>query len=197
MFGRKKKEEPTKRWVITREFDISYACRVWTDYDDKRRRIHGQRDTVTVSIETHDSEHFEWIESFINEQLDLRFLLDLEDPWFAQITNAKPVFKEGNPVALSATQTLNTKEGREIKAIAVHVPETDKLIGYTLDVSDLSGPEKEFYEGFFLVHFSPTSENLTEWLYDCIQAKMSLVDVKVTRVALNETRKSAVEFQYI
>ena len=64
------------------------------------------------------------------------------------------------------------------------------LAGYNLDVSLLSGPEEEFYEGFFIVDFLPTSENLSKYLYDVAHAKMSKIDVKVARVDWFETPKS-------
>ena len=55
---------------------------------------------------------------------------------------------------------------------------------------ELSGPEEEWFEGFFIVDFLPTSENLSKWVYDCVNAKMSLIDVKTAQVDWFETPKS-------
>jgi len=93
-------------------------------------------------------------------------------------------------VSLSATQTLNTKEGRELKIIPVFVPNTDYLVGYQIDVNDLSGPEREYLEGYFLVSFVPTSEHFTEWLYNIVDVKMSKIDVQVSKISWAETPKS-------
>ena len=76
----------------------------------------------------------------------------------------------------------------------MHVPGTDHLAGYTLEVEALQGPEREFYEGFFVVDFLPTSENLSRWLFDCVQKKMSLIDVKVRRLDWFETPRSRASY---
>jgi 6-pyruvoyltetrahydropterin/6-carboxytetrahydropterin synthase len=158
-----------------------------------------------------DFKHLGWFKNFIDDNLDHKFILDLNDPWFVQILNAKPVFCKGTQAgydsagntctietgmlhSLSATQTLNTKEGRQINALPVFVPGTKHLVGYSLDVKDMSGPEEEFYEGFFIVNFLPTSENLTKWMFDCVKAKMDLINVRTTRVTLNETPKSRADY---
>ena len=74
------------------------------------------------------------------------------------------------------------------------VPGTEHHAGYSLDVSALDGPEREFFEGFFLVNFLPTSENLSRWLFDCVDAKMSLIDVRVERLDWFETPRSRASY---
>lgn len=215
MFGKKKKESsPTKRWMIDKQFDFCYGHRVWSqllnaDYCDtgdacaKCRHLHGHQGEIHVFVEAPELErgmvtdfkHLGWFKNFIDNHLDHKFILDLNDPWFVQIVNAKPVFNEsGLLTALSAVQPLNTKNGRELKVRGVYVPGTEMLAGYEIEVGDLQGPEQEFYEGFFLVNYLPTSENLTKWMYECVEAKMSLINVKVTKVTLNETPKSRAEY---
>jgi len=41
-----------------------------------------------------------------------------------------------------------------------------------------------------LVNFVPTSENLAKWLFEAVEAKMSLIDVHVSKISWNETPKS-------
>jgi len=201
------------KWVIDKQFDFCYGHRVWSqqlnadycatgDACTKCRHMHGHQGEIHVFLEADELErgmvtdfkHLGWFKNFIDDNLDHKFIIDLDDPWFVQILNAKPVYENGKLVRLSATQPLNTKEGREIKAIEVFVPGTEKLVGYALDVSDMSGPEEEYYEGFFLVNFLPTSENLTKWMYECVKAKMDLINVRTTRVTLNETPKSRADY---
>jgi len=130
------------------------------------------------------------VKKFVDDYLDHKFILSLNDPWFVNIVNAKQNWEDGNLVSLSATQTLNTKEGRELKIIPVFVPNTDYLVGYQIDVNDLSGPEREYLEGYFLVSFVPTSEHFTEWLYNIVDVKMSKIDVQVSKISWAETPKS-------
>lgn len=202
------------KWVIDKQFDFCYGHRVWSqllnaDYCEsgdacaKCRHLHGHQGEIHVFLEGNELErgmvtdfkHLGWFKNFIDDNLDHKFILDMNDPWFVQILNAQPIYsQEKELIKLSATQPLNTKEGREIKTIPVYVPGTEVLVGYSLDVSDMSGPEEEFYEGFFLVNFIPTSENLTKWLFECVQAKMALINVRTTRVTLNETPKSRADY---
>jgi 6-pyruvoyltetrahydropterin/6-carboxytetrahydropterin synthase len=201
------------KWVIDKQFDFCYGHRVWSqqlnadycatgDACTRCRHLHGHQGEIHVFLEADELErgmvtdfkHLGWFKNFIDDNLDHKFILDLDDPWFVQILNAKPVYENGKLKALSATQPLNTKEGREIKANAVFVPGTDHLVGYSLDISEMSGPEQEFYEGFFLVHFLPTSENLTKWMFEIVKSKMDLINVRTTRVTLNETPKSRADY---
>ena len=46
------------------------------------------------------------------------------------------------------------------------------------------------YEGFIVVDFVPTSENLSAWLLNIIQEKMSQINIKVSHVEFLETPKS-------
>ena len=49
---------------------------------------------------------------------------------------------------------------------------------------------KEMYEGFIIVDFVPTSENLSAWLLEIVQKKMSQIDIKVSHLEYFETPKS-------
>lgn len=46
------------------------------------------------------------------------------------------------------------------------------------------------YEGYILVDFIPTSENLSAWFLQIAQNKMSKLDIKVSSVEFAETPKS-------
>jgi 6-pyruvoyltetrahydropterin/6-carboxytetrahydropterin synthase len=88
---------------------------------------------------------------------------------------------------------------RYIPIIPVNIPGTDITIAHILDVNAscglgkevyLEGPEKEFYEGFILVNFVPTSEFLSKWIYDFVEVKMSMIGVHVSQVDFSETPKT-------
>ncbi|MEA3512500.1 MAG: 6-carboxytetrahydropterin synthase, partial [Campylobacterota bacterium] len=48
----------------------------------------------------------------------------------------------------------------------------------------------EMYEGFIIVDFVPTSENLSAWLLEIVQKKMAKIDVEVSHLEYFETPKS-------
>jgi len=147
------------------------------------------------------------VKEFPYDNLDHKFILDVNDPWFINIINAEPIWRQAlttrevqpndtvikpRPVldALHLRQPSNTSNLTELKCIPALIPGTDYLAGYNLDVSELSGPEKEFFGGFFITLFVPTSEHLSYWLFKCVKAKMDLLNVQVSRVDWFETPKS-------
>lgn len=209
-------------WIIDKQFDFCYGHRVWSqqligeycesgDNNCKCRMLHGHQGEVHVFLEADDLErgmvtdfkHLGWFKNFLDDHLDHKFILDINDPLFVRILNASPIYHnapslENEPAhslsSLRATQELNTVNTRDIYTRTVQVPGTNMFAGYQLNVSDMSGPEQEFYEGFFLVNFLPTSENLTKWMFEMVKAKMDLINVRTKRVTLNETPKSRADY---
>jgi 6-pyruvoyltetrahydropterin/6-carboxytetrahydropterin synthase len=98
-------------------------------------------------------------------------MLDVNDPLFGQLIGTRAM-------------------------IPVYIPETDQYAGSTLDLSDLepNTPEYEYYEGFFIVDFVPTSENLSSWMAELVDAKMKKLNVTVDRIDWWETPKSRSTF---
>jgi 6-pyruvoyltetrahydropterin/6-carboxytetrahydropterin synthase len=149
-----------------------------------------------------DFKHLGWLKNFLDNYIDHKFVIDLNDPWFVNIVNAEPIYEtsaekpKGSQLrCLIPRQPLNTSDQEELLVERVYVPGTNLLVGYTIDVSKLSGPEQEFFEGFFLVNFLPTSENLSKWLFTCVDAKMKLIDVKTKRIDWFETPKSRSSYE--
>lgn len=200
----------TQRWEIDKSFSFCYGHRVWvqeinTNFTEvghtcpKCRHIHGHEGLVHVHLAgtelnkqgmVEDFVNLGWCKNFLDNHLDHKFILDLNDPWAPSILSAFPKFEAGLFVGLTTLRPLNTTEGNNISAVPVFVPGTSFQVGWELDVSKLSGPEKEFYEGYFIVDFVPTSENLAKWLFDAVDAKMSLINVRVSKISWNETPKS-------
>lgn len=172
-------------WIIDKEIDFAYGHRVHTqtlngEYaDDLKcacRHLHGHEGSVRVFLTgdgldhtgmVTDFRHLEWLKKWINAYVDHRFVLDHADPLYRQMIG-----------------------DREL--IPVTVPGTDSVAGWTLDLSDLnpSSPEYEYYEGFLIVNFVPTSEKLSEWLANLVDTKMHKLGVRVQRVEWNETPRS-------
>jgi 6-pyruvoyltetrahydropterin/6-carboxytetrahydropterin synthase len=201
-------------WVIDKQIEFCYGHRVWSqqlsaefcetgDTFCKCKHLHGHQGKVHVFLESYilergmvtDFKHLGWLKNFLDDHLDHKFIVDINDPWVAGIINAYPV-TEPPPAgshwltALQPVIGLNTSDEELLKVIPVLVPDTDHLAGYEIDVSQLSGPEQEFYEGFFIVNFTPTSEHLCKWVYDLAAVKMARLGVKVSRVDWWETPKS-------
>ena len=114
-----------------------------------------------------DFRHLEWLKKWINTYIDHQFIIDKSDPLYGQIIGNKAL-------------------------IPVYVPSTNHVAGWHLDLTGLeeNTPEYEYYEGFMVVDFVPTSERLSAWMADLVQAKMSKLGVTVASIEWWETPKS-------
>ena len=201
---------PVNTWKIDKQFSFCYGHRVWSqklhgeycesgDTSCKCRHLHGHEGLVHLFLEANELEramvtdfkHLGWLKNFLDDNLDHKFIIDLNDPWFANIVGASPQFdNDGNLSHLQPVRPLNTTDEDVLSVGNVYVPGTDHLAGWELDVSKMAGPEQEVFEGFFFVNFVPTSENFSKWVFDCVDAKMSLIGVKTAQVDWFETPKS-------
>ena len=204
--------ESSAKWVIDKQFSFCYGHRVWSqllnqDYCEsgdacaKCRHLHGHEGLVHVFLEgtelergmVTDFKHLGWLKNFLDDNADHKFIIDTNDPWFPSICNLHMLagINEDHELTFKPTMELNTSDEELLTGVPVFVPGTEHLAGWHLDVSSFTeSPEKEFYEGFFFVNFLPTSENLSKWVYDCVDAKMSLIGVKTQRIDWFETPKS-------
>ena len=174
-------------WEISKEIGFDYGHRVHNqtlnkeysvDDDCVCKHLHGHRGTLQVFLSgdelvkgmVTDFKHLNWFQKFIDDNIDHKFIIDRNDPWFDNIINGKidtvQEVVEVSPgrMAGQSVEVLKINNDRMLKLIPVYVPDTETLTGYALDVTELSGPEKEFYEGFFIVNFVPTSA----FLLSCI-----------------------------
>jgi len=198
-------------FTIDKTFDFCYGHRVHqqllnTEFTEaghtvaKCRHVHGHQGKVHLFLESaalnqqgmvEDFSHLGWLKNFLDDNLDHKFILDINDPWFVGIINAYPVTEGDSWInGLQPVFPLNTSDQEFLTVIPSYVPDTNYLTGYNIDVTHLSGSEREFYEGFFLVNFLPTSENLCKWVFDAASVKMAKLGVKVSRVDWWETPKS-------
>lgn len=178
-------------WVIDKTFEFCYGHRVWTqklngeyaaDLKCACRHLHGHEGKMQVFLESNtgnldqtgmvtDFRHLEWLKQWINTYIDHQFIIDSHDPLYNQIIGNRGL-------------------------VPVKVPNTDYLAGYHLDLTGLepNTPEYEYYEGFMIVDFVPTSENLSAWMANLVEVKMSKLDVAVKQIDWWETPKSRSTF---
>lgn len=175
-------------WRIHKSIDFCYGHRVYTqrlnkdfaiDTNCKCRHLHGHQGTVVIHLSgdtlvedtgmVTDFRHLEWLKVFIDKYLDHHFVAGLEDPLIEDLV-----------------------WGHALVPVTLHGQEDEHILGWTLDLEDVEPgtPEYEYLEGFFLVDFVPTSEKLSEWIYQLTQSKMSEIGVKVDRAEWWETPKS-------
>lgn len=169
-------------WKISKSFDFCYGHRVWSqelnpefslDPCLKCRHLHGHQGKVIIYLEANklqngmvtDFKHLNWFKAFLDDVLDHKFILDLNDPLFNTLL---PHYKKD--------ELLSFDEG-------YFIPDLTKIKNEPLHI-------KEMYEGYILVDFVPTSENLSAWFLQIAQNKMKKIDIKVSSVEFEETPKS-------
>lgn len=176
-------------WEISKQFNACYGHRVFTQETNeefalnrppKCRHIHGHEGEIHVHLsaeELHPSEHMVtdfcnlgWLKKFIDDVIDHKFIFGKDDPYFGRLL-------------------------LKANLLPVYVPDTEYLVGHVFDLQQFEGKDVhhsdiEIAEGYFVVGFVPTSENLSKWMYDLVQAKMSRIGVNVSKVTWWETPKS-------
>jgi 6-pyruvoyltetrahydropterin/6-carboxytetrahydropterin synthase len=180
------------KYVIDKTLEFCYGHRVWTqklngeyaaDLQCACRHLHGHEGKVLVHLTSSsfpakldstgmvtDFRHLEWLKKWINANVDHQFILDVSDPLFDKLIHG------------SSNEKLEQ----------VHIPETNHVAGWKINLTnEIPGtPEYEYKEGFFIVNFVPTSENLSKWMAELVQVKMEPLNVKVEYIEWWETPKS-------
>lgn len=198
-------------WNIHKTIDFCYGHRTYTqrlngefanDLKMACRHFHGHEGSVKVHLQgdklnetgmVTDFRHLEWLKRFIDAHIDHQFIMDVNDPLFRMFVMTPYFTLLGEEEKLAETTPFAFVEQY---CQPIFVPETDYVIGFELKVEQFRGtdaeftPEFESAEGITVVDFVPTSENLSRWLAEFTQAKMSRLDVKVSRVEWYETPRS-------
>jgi len=171
-------------WEISKSFNFCYGHRVWTqelnkefslDSQCKCRHLHGHEATVDVTLRSNeldksgmvtDFKHLNWLKQWLDDYVDHKFIMDKNDPLYTTM------FK------------LNRDD---VSLVPVNVK---GYVGYVFEKRDKEeGYLSEYYEGFFIVDFPPTSENLSKWIYEFAKIKMKPL-CEVSSVTWHETPKS-------
>jgi 6-pyruvoyltetrahydropterin/6-carboxytetrahydropterin synthase len=178
--------------VIGKEFSFCYGHRVWSQklnseysLDDRCvcRHLHGHQGTVRVYLKgdeltdgmVTDFKHLNWLKKFIDDELDHKFIIDKDDPLY--------------DVIIPDTPTMGCQCSAERPLLIDHGTHSTIKINPDWDEN-----MKDLYEGFVVVNFVPTSENLCKWLHGIAQEKMSKLGVEVNRVQFLETPKSQANY---
>lgn len=171
-------------WTITKQFDFCYGHRVWSQKLDenlsldnkcKCRHLHGHQGVVHIALSSlhltdgmvTDFKHLNWFKKWLDDNLDHKFIMDIEDPLFP-ILFPKVIFFGESQIGQGFQGLMKP-----------HCP--------TLGLTEI---EWELYEGLVLVPFIPTSENLAFYLHRLVADKMHTL-CTVESVRFEETPKSS------
>ncbi len=169
-------------WKISKAFDFCYGHRVWSqelnadfslDPCLKCRHLHGHQGKVIIYLEANelkngmvtDFKHLNWFKAFLDDVLDHKFIIDINDPLFSTLL---PHY--------SKEELILQNEGHFCVDLSKLQKEPTHII--------------EMYEGYVIVDFVPTSENLSAWFLTIAQEKMKQLNIKVSQVEFAETPKS-------
>jgi len=171
------------KWQISKQFDFCYGHRVWSqelnvDFSLDEclmcRHLHGHQGKIIVHLQSDnlqngmvtDFKHLNWFKKFIDDVVDHKFIIDIHDPLFETLL---PHYKD--------KEHLHTMEQN------YKIPDLSQIQNEPLHI-------KEMYEGYIIVDFVPTSENLSTWLLEIVQKKMSQINILVSHIEYFETPKS-------
>ena len=171
------------KWQISKQFDFCYGHRVWSQELNKEyaldecmmcRHLHGHQGKVLVHLESDtlvngmvtDFKHLNWFKKFLDDVVDHKFIIDINDPLFPTLL----------PHYVSKQNFHTMKENYKIPDLTIVQNEPSHI--------------QEMYEGYIIVDFVPTSENLSYWLLKIVDEKMSKIGIKVSHIEYFETPKS-------
>lgn len=172
---------------ITKDFECDYGHRVHNQTLDKEysldeclvcRHLHGHRMKLSVTLSAYtltddmvtDFKHLNWLKQFIDDVVDHKFIIDMNDPMFKVIT------------------------GRDTDEVGI-VTWEDLVEFGSFELDPTTPLENEILESFVVVDFVPTSENMSKWFFEIVEAKMEQLNVIVDSVVFQETPKSKAEFR--
>jgi len=177
------------KWTIDKSFSFCYGHRVHNqtlnvNYSEDGcmacRHLHGHEGLIKISLEADklergmvtDFKHLNWFKTFLNDALDHKFIMDINDPL---IPHEVPDFCDSSG-KLDFFLLKEQSNGYFTPRLEI--------------VSSKGAAVCEKYEGFVFVDFVPTSENLAAWLLKMAQNKMKGLDVSVVAIDYWETPKS-------
>ena len=170
-------------WEISKEFDFCYGHRVWSQSLNTEfsldgclmcRHLHGHQGKVIVYLKSDtlksgmvtDFKHLNWFKKFLDDVLDHKFIIDINDPLFEILLPS-----------IEKKDLISFEEGYK-----------------RVNLSDFENEILELYESYIIVDFVPTSENISAWLLKIVQEKMKKIDIKVSKIEFLETPKTKSTF---
>ena len=170
-------------WEISKEFDFCYGHRVWSQSLNVEfsldsclmcRHLHGHQGKVIVYLKSDtlksgmvtDFKHLNWFKKFLDDVIDHKFIIDINDPLFSTLIPN-----------VDKKDLISFKEDYK-----------------TVDLTNFKNELLELYESYIIVDFVPTSENISDWLLKIVQNKMDKLNIKVSKIEFLETPKSKSTF---
>ena len=189
--------------IIDKSFSFCYGHRVHNQRLDTNftengnaclacRHLHGHEGLVKLFVEEIDTgvnikstgmvvdfKMMGWFKNFIDDTLDHKFIMDIQDPLF---------HSEFPLIENFSKHTTKMPEG-------FYIPDLTHIQNWLDSQEKLTDAQKsaifEKYEGAIFVDFVPTSENLAGWLGTIAAEKMkSIPNIRVAAVEYWETPKS-------
>ena len=171
------------KWEISKQFDFCYGHRVWSQELNKDfaldeclmcRHLHGHQGKILVHLKSKkltngmitDFKHLNWFKKFLDDTLDHKFIIDINDPLF---TTLLPHYSDKKNL-VKMPQKYKIPDLTILKNEPIHII--------------------EMYQGFIIVNFVPTSENISAWLLKIVNKRMKKLNIKVSHIEFYETPKS-------
>ena len=187
------------KWTIDKRFDFCYGHRVHNQTLNAEfsvdaclacRHLHGHQGEIKILLQgdelsngmVTDFKHMNWFKVFLDDVLDHKFIMDINDPLLAHEVPDLIKFEHFSGTTNVPKKVLDF--GLCLEHLQGYWTPNINLIG------NLDQAVYEKYEGMVFVDFVPTSENLSAWLLRIARNKMVALDVKVVAVEFWETPKS-------
>lgn len=171
------------KWEISKQFDFCYGHRVWSQTLDVEfsmdsclacRHLHGHQGRLIVYLSSDklvdgmvtDFHHLNWFKHFLDTTLDHKFIIDINDPLFETLL----------PDFADKKNLITCKDDYQRPDLEILKGKPEHLF--------------EMYEGYIIVNFVPTSENISTWLMGIVSKKMAKIDIEVSKIEFFETPKS-------
>ncbi len=158
-----------------------------------------------------DFGHLKWFKVFLKEFLDHKLIVGMEDKPFFFLLEKLDILKDGKIVIPKIgggepeAKMLTVNKYYEIEKEEFHpVPVSEIKDYHFLTFSDFNPRNTEnfkldFYQRFFdgIAFFSgsPTSENLSRFIFKLVNKKMEKLKIKCSKVSIYETESSFASYQ--
>ncbi len=198
------------KYTITKSFDFCYGHRVYVqklrnefcsigDCQCKCRHNHGHQGKVEINLSSFDDELNQqsmvvdfketgWLKDAIDTYIDHKFIIDYNDPMFDfQVVS---LFNSISETTHNTTENFITN-----CCVPVSIFTTTNFTAHIINPAlyDRTVPIGEVLEGFLIVNFVPTSEQLSEWMFESVHNKMNTI-CNVDKIDWQETPKTHAVF---
>ena len=180
------------KWNIDKEFHFEMGHRVWAQKLEHEhlslstecacKHLHGHSyaikvflgaDSLDNSAMVTDFKNLNFMKKFVDEVLDHKFMIDVNDPLFEKLVG----FSSANYDIKDFTNSGSWLRSRANE-----------------DGSPCLRGSDDYMDSFVFVNFVPTSENICKYLFEYAQAQLGTV-ANVTAVELWETKKSHCRYE--